>query len=169
MICVRISKNEMKKHKITLPDNETKTKYFYLFPESTVLHNLVKKSSKKNLNNLLKTHPEVEVITLKRGQWLEVEWNGCHIDYIDNKHVSTTFLRLIKAASAAKKTNDGSLISIHFGWILSDHLRLIDGVREGIKIQTLSEEDEQFEFADLFQDNETIEDIVKKNLQCELN
>jgi hypothetical protein len=55
----------MKKHKITLPDGETKTKYLYLFPESTVLHNLVKKSIKKNLNNLLKTHPEGEVITLK--------------------------------------------------------------------------------------------------------
>jgi len=159
----------MKKHKITLPDGETKTKYFYLFPESTVLHNLVKKSIKKNLNNLLKTHPEVEVITLKKGQWLEVEWNGCHIEYIDNKPISTTFLRLIKATASAKKNNDGSLLSIHFGWILSDHLRLIDGIKGGVKVQSLSEDDEQFEFADLFQDNETIEDIVKKNLQCDVN
>jgi hypothetical protein len=100
---------------------------------------------------------------------LEVEWNGCHIDYINNKPISTTFLRLIKATSSAKKINDGSLLSIHFGWILSDHLRLIDGIKEGVKIQSLTEDDEQFEFADLFQDNETIEDIVKKNLQCDVN
>jgi hypothetical protein len=159
----------MKKHKITLSDGETKTKYFYLFPESTILHNLIKKSSRKNLNNLLKTHPEVEVITLKRNQWFEVEWNGCHIEYIDNQHVSAAFLRLIKATSSPKKINDGSLISVHFGWMLSDHLRLIDGIKDGIKIQTLSEEDEQFEFSELFQDNETIEDIMKKHVQCDVN
>ena len=159
----------MKKHKITLAEDETKTKYFYLFPESVVLHNLIKKSSRKNLNNLLKTHPEVEVVSLKRGQWLEVEWNGCHIEYINNKHVSVEFLRLIKATSYPKRSNDSSLISVHFGWILGEQLQLIDGTKNGIKVQTLEKEDEQFEFAELFQDNETIEDIIKKNSEYEVN
>jgi hypothetical protein len=151
----------MKKCKITLAAGETKTKYFYLFPEANLLHTLAKKTAEKNLNSLLKHHPEVEVISLKRNQWLEVEWNGCDVAFINGKYVSTSFFRLAKAAYVSKKMDDSSLLSLHFGWMLSDHLRMVDQEINGIKVATLSEDDEQFDFSELFQDNETTEDILK--------
>lgn len=152
----------MKKCKITLEESGTKVKYFYLFPESSMLHSLVAASAKKNQDSLLRNHPEVEIVTLKRGQWLEAEWNGCHISYDDNNRpISASFLRLIKATSSPKN-KDGSLLSVHFGWILSDQMRFVDGVKNGLRTQTLVETDEQFDFSELFQDNETIEDIVKR-------
>jgi hypothetical protein len=153
----------MKKCKVSLSGEETKTKYFYLFPESSLLHSLVANSEKKNIINLLKKHPEVETVSLRRGQWLEVEWNGCHIDYSKPVPTSVSFLRLIKATMSPKRKNDGSLISVHFGWILTDHLRLIEGEKSGIQIKSLHDEDEQFNFEELFQDNETIEDLIKKS------
>ena len=151
----------MKKCKITLEEGGTKSKYFYLFPESSMLHSLVAASTKKNQEALLRNHPEVEIVTLKRGQWLEAEWNGCHISYEGGNTTSASFLRLIKAATTAKN-KDGTLLSVHFGWILSDHMRFVEGTRNGIHTTMLEDEDEQFDFSELFQDNETIEDLVKK-------
>lgn len=155
----------MKKCRVTLADAETKTKFFYLFQEPKLLHSLVCSTSRKNLDKLLKTHPEVELVSLKKGQWLEVEWNGCEIFYNGKSHVSTTFFRLIKAAYVPKKNSDSSLLSIHFGWMLSDHLRITDGEKNGIKIELLKLSDEQYEFSELFQDNETVEDMIKKQEQ----
>ena len=154
----------MKKCRVTLHELETKTKYFYLFPDSTTIHKLCRVTcgSTKELKKLLKSHPEVEVITLKKGQWLEVEWGGCHIFYEGNKPISTSFFRLIKATNIKKNVHDNSLVSIHFGWMLSEHLRMCDGYYSGMFITMLAEDDEQYEFSDLFQDNETIEDLTKK-------
>ena len=152
----------MKKCKIALEENETKAKYFYLFPESSMLHSLVAATTKKNQDSLFRNHPEVEIVTLKRGQWLEAEWNGCHIFYEKNgRPISASFLRLIKA-TANPKSKDGSLLSVHFGWVLTDHMRFVDGTKGGIRTQTLNDQDDQFDFSELFQDNETIEDLVKK-------
>lgn len=152
----------MKKCKITLEESGTKVRYFYLFPESSMLHSLAAASSKKNQDTLFRKHPEVEIVTLKRGQWIEAEWNGCHICYNDKKEpISASFLRLIKAA-VSPKNKEGTLLSVHFGWILSDQMRFVEGTRDGIKTQILEEVDEQFDFSELFQDNETVEDLIKK-------
>lgn len=157
----------MKKCKITLSQSGTKAKQFYLFPESSLLHSLILNANKKNLDFLLKSHPEVEIVTLKRGQWLEVEWNGCHVHWHNNCPISASFLRIAKASSTSKKKNEPSLISVHFGWILTNHMRLIEGDGyNDIHVSSMSEEDEQFDFSELFQDNETIEDIVKKYEQA---
>lgn len=126
-----------------------------------MLHSLVAASTKKNQDSLLRNHPEVEIVTLKRGQWLEAEWNGCHISYDGGRPISASFLRLIKAA-ASRSNKEGTLLSVHFGWILSDHMRFVEGSRNGIHTQVLEEIDEQFDFSELFQDNETVEDLVKK-------
>jgi hypothetical protein len=158
----------MKKCKVTLAPGETKTKYFYLFPDAALLHRLAQKTTEKNLNNLLKHHPEVEVVSLKRNQWIEVEWNGCDIHYESGRCISTSFFRLAKAAHTSKKINEGSLLSLHFGWMLSDHLRMNDQVCNGVKVATMLEDDEQFDFSELFQDNETSEDILKSAEQHEL-
>lgn len=155
----------MKKCRVTLADSESKTKFFYLFQEPRLLHSLACSTSRKNLDKLLRTHPEVELVSLKKGQWLEVEWNGCEIFYSGKNHTATTFFRLIKAAYAPKKNSDSSLLSIHFGWMLSEQLRVVEGEKDGIKVEFLRESDEQYEFSDLFQDNETVEDIIKKQEQ----
>lgn len=153
----------MKKCKITLPETGTKIKHFYLFPESTLLHSLVLNANKKNLEFLLKSHPEVEIITLKRGQWLEVEWNGCHVHWHNNSPISASFLRIAKASVSSKKKNEPSLLSVHFGWILTNHMRLAeDDTYAGVIVKDMTDVEEQFDFDDLFQDNETIEDMVKK-------
>ena len=153
----------MKKCKITLSEDGTKVKHFYLFPDSNLLHSLTVNSNKKNLDTLLKSHPEVEIVSLKKGQWLEVEWNGCHVHWVGGQPVSVSFLRIARVASSRRK-NDSSLLSVHFGWILTNHLRLIESNSlNGLSIKELSSKDEQFDFNDLFQDNETIEDIIKKH------
>lgn len=152
----------MKKCKITLEGSGARAKFFYLFPESSMLHSLVAASTKKNRDSLLRGHPEVEIVTLKRGQWLEAEWNGCHISYDgDGRPTSASFLRLIKAAINPKNA-EGTLLSVHFGWILSDDMRFVDGTKDGVCTRTLHDDEEQFDFSELFQDNETIEDLVKK-------
>jgi hypothetical protein len=154
----------MKKCRVTLHELETKTKYFYLFPDSTTIHRLYKNAggSTKELKKLLRSHPEAEVITLKKGQWLEAEWSGCHIIYEGSKPISTSFFRLIKATNIKKNLHDNSLVSIHFGWMLSEHLRMCDGYHDGTFVTLLSSNDEQYEFSELFQDNETTEDLIKK-------
>jgi len=151
----------MKKCKITIDNLAEKTKQFYLFPEPSILHTLVRKSTPKNLKNLLKNHPLVEVVTLRKGQWIEAEWNGCENYYENNSCVATSFLRLVKATYSAKRV-DNALLSIHFGWILSDQIRMLDRVHEGIRTELLTKEAEQFDFSELFQDNETTEDLIKK-------
>lgn len=149
----------MKKCKITLSDN-IKSKSLCLFPDAETLYSIVNAGSKRTLNGLLKSHPESEIITLKRGQWLEAEWNGCQNFFRGNYCTKISFVRIAKATSTKKK-NEGSLISVHFGWILNDHLKFSDGINNDLKTKNLNDYDEQFNFSDLFQDNETIEDILK--------
>jgi len=152
----------MKKCKVTLAEG-ARNKFFYLFPDAEIVQTLVEKSTKKSLAALFKSHPESEMISLKRGQWLEVEWNGCQISYFENKDIRINFLRLIKATNVPrKKSKEGSLVSIHFGWMLNDHLRFLEGNRDDMNVHVLKEYDEQFDFSELFQDNETVEDILKK-------
>jgi len=157
----------MKKCKLTIQDSAEKTKYFYLFPESALLHTLAKKSTSKNLKNLLKNHPLVEVVTLKKDQWIEAEWNGCDISYENGQCISTSFLRLVRATYKAKRV-DNALLSVHFGWIFSDQIKMIDRVHDGIKTEILTEKDAQFDFSELFQDNETTEDLIKKQALQEI-
>lgn len=153
----------MKKCRVTLPDLDKKTKHLYLLPDSSAVHEICKKSTDgRTLRKLFREHPETEIVTLKKGQWIEAEWGGCHISYASRDPISASFFRLIKATSFKKSFEDSSLISIHFGWMLSDHLRMCEGYFNGLIVNMLEKDDEQYEFSELFQDNETIEDLTKK-------
>lgn len=158
----------MKKCKVTLA-TKARQKNFYLAPDAETLYILTSTKPIKNHDSILKDHPDIEMVTLNSGEWLEVEWNGCQ-NIADGKNViRTNFVRLIKISKLSSGDDSDALISLHFGWLLSDHLRFINHRRNGVRVKVLNKKDEQYNFSDLFQDNQTIEDLFNEGKPTEIN
>lgn len=151
----------MKKCKITLAP-KAKQRFFYLALDADVLYFLSSGSSKRSIHTVLKSCPDIEVISLNPGEWIEAEWNGCQNIYEDNKPIRMNYVRMIKASKFSPKEESDSLVSLHFGWILGEQIKFIDHRKNGMKTTLLNENDEQFNFKELFQDNEMIEDLSEK-------
>jgi hypothetical protein len=160
----------MKKCKVTLALN-AKPRSFCLAPDAETLYLLSTKTIKSNDKNVklsLQLHPDIEIVTLRYGEYIEAEWNGCqnfHDEGIET--IRTSFVRLVRSSKSASETGPDS-ISVHFGWILSDHLRFTNHRRSGMRVKMLNEHDEQFNFNELFPDNLTIEDMIKEDRNLDL-
>jgi len=153
----------MKKCKVT-PSSNTKQKFFYLAPDAETLY-MISRCDKKKLIQSLKSHPDVEIISLKPEQWLEIEWNGCQNIY-DNSgrnFVKMNYVRMIKVTKLTSGDDSDSLISVHFGWMLSDQLRFTNYRNGGIRVKMLKPHDDQYNFLDLFHDNEILDNMMKKD------
>lgn len=148
----------MKKCKVTLAP-AAKQRFFYLSPDVETLYFLAARANKRSLASALKTHPDIEIVSLKPGQWIEAEWNGCQNVHDEGETLRLSFVRLIKAANFSPD-EPGTLLSVHFGWMYTDHLRFTSHRKNGMKVKVLVPEEEQFDFSELFQDNETIEDMI---------
>lgn len=157
----------MKKCKITL-DPGAKQKRFYLAPNAEMLYLLAATSTNKTIIKNLKSNPDVEAVNLDQDQWIEAEWNGCQNVQDDEGLTRMNYVRLIKVVKLTSGDDSDSLISVHFGWILGNHLKFGNYKKNGMKVKLLSMEDDQYDFSELFQDNETYEDIVKKDKEVNL-
>ena len=151
----------MKKCKVTL-SSKTKKRFFYLAPDAETLYFLSLKTNKKNIDSLLKTHPSIETVSINYDEFVEIEWNGCQNIFDGLRTTKMNYVRLIKASHGDQNTMSDSLISVHFGWIFSDNLKFTNHKKSGVRVKMLSTKDDQFNFDELFQDNETIEDMIKK-------
>ena len=151
----------MKKCKITL-EPRAKQKCFYLAPSAEMLYLVSAVSTKKKWIKNLRSNPDIDMISLDHDQWIEAEWNGCQNIRDDFDTVRMNFVRLIKIAKLTSGKDSDALISIHFGWILGNHLKFNNHKNSGMKVTLLSKDDEQYDFSELFQDNDTHEDITKK-------
>lgn len=158
----------MKKCKVTLAA-KAKQRFFYLAPDAETLYVLSNKTNSKNLSAILKKDPIIEKISLEPEQWLEVEWNGCQNIHDGVKTVRVNCVRLIKSCKLTTGDDSDSLVSIHFGWILNDHLRFTNYRKNGMRVKMLEKNDEQYNFDDLFQDNQTIEDMIKELENIDFN
>ena len=143
----------MKKCKVTLA-LAAKPKLFYLAPDAETLYLLTTKTIKDNVKRgvkeTLKFHPDIEIVTLKHGDWAEIEWNGCQNFHDDG--VETIRMNYVKIVRVTKTSTDSpESITVHIGWILAEHLRFVNHRKSGVRVKLLSEKDEQFNFEDLFQ------------------
>jgi len=78
------------------------------------------------------------------------------------------YVRLIKVVKLTSGEDSDSSISAHFGWMLGNQLRFGNYKKNGMKVKLLSKEDVQYDFSELFHDNETYEDILKKDKEADL-
>lgn len=151
----------MKKCKITLAP-KAKKRFFYLAPEAEMLYFLAITKNKKRVKTLLKSHPDIEAISLSPGQWIEVEWTGCQNINDGVETIRLNCVRIAKASKLSSKNDHDALISVHFGWMYGEDLRFINHRKSGMKVKMLDAIDEQFDFSELFHDNETLEDMLSK-------
>jgi len=154
----------MKKCKITLAPR-AKQKFFYLAPDAEVLYFLSAGLKPKAAHLMLKSCPEIEIVSLSHDQWIEVEWNGCQNIFEDNDTFKSNFVRIVKASKLSMSEESDSLVSLHFGWLLGDQLKFVTHKSSGMNVKMLTEEDEQFNFRELFQDNETPEEVINSSKQ----
>ena len=148
----------MKKCKVTL-STKSKQRFFYLAPDAETLYFLSLKSDKKNIDSLLMTHPSIEVVPLGHDEFMEIEWNGCQNIFDGIRITKMNYVRLVRGVNSSR---GDSIISVHFGWIFGDSLKFVNHRKYGVRVKMLSKKDDQFNFDELFQDNETIEDMIKK-------
>lgn len=150
----------MKKCKITLAP-KAKQRFFYLAPNASTLYFLAVSSSKKKVRALLKSHPDIDVISLSHGQWLEVEWAGCQNMYDGIETVRVNCVRLIRASKLSSSDDRDPMISAHLGWMYMDDLKFTNHRKAGMKVKMLETSDEQFNFAELFEDDEDFDATSK--------
>ena len=156
----------MKKCKITLAAS-AKQRLFYLAPDAEMLYLLATqtiKSKKKSLNGstILKSHPDIEIVSLSPDQWIEAEWNGCQ-NFHDEGYetIRVNCVRFVKVGRLSLTDEPDSMVSIHFGWMFNDHLRFVNHRRNGMRVKMLENKDKQFNFDELFPDNLTLEDMLR--------
>lgn len=155
----------MKKCKVTLA-LAAKPKLFYLAPDAETLYLLTTKTirdnAKRNVKDTLKFHPDIEIVTLKHGDWAEVEWYGCqnfHDDGVET--IRMNYVKIVKVSKAASDSPES--ITVHIGWILSEHLRFVTHRKSGVRVKMLSSKDEQFNFSELFQNSDDIEGSIQES------
>ena len=155
----------MKKCKVTIALNAG-PKHFYLAPDAETLYLLTTKTIEDNKGKkhkeLLQFHPDIEVVTLEHNEYAEIEWAGCqnfHDEGIET--IRTNLVRLAKASKLTSK-NSHNCISVHFGWILNDQLRFTNHRKSGVRVKMLEKKDKQMDFNELFQDEETMEEMMSK-------
>jgi hypothetical protein len=152
----------MKKCKITL-EQGAKKKFFYLAPNAELLYLTAAISTNKTIIKNLRSNPNVEEICLDQNEWIEAEWNGCQNVTDDFSTVRMNYVRLVKVSKlTSNQESDDALISVHFGWLLRDHLRFKNYKRNKTNIKMLNESEDQYNFSELFQDNKTPEDMLKE-------
>ena len=158
----------MKKCKITLAAS-AKQRLFYLAPDAETLYLFaiqMIKSKKKSLSGstILKSHPDIEIVSLSPDQWIEAEWNGCQ-NFHDEGYetIRINCVRLVKAGRLSLTDEPDSMVSIHFGWMFNDHLRFVNHRRNGMRVKMLENKDKQFNFDELFPDNLTLEDMLRQD------
>lgn len=151
----------MKKCKITLEPG-AKKKFFYLSPNAELLYLIAAVSTNKTIIKNLKLNPDVEMISLDQNEWIEAEWNGCQNVKDDFSTVRMNYVRLIKVSKLNNQKYDDSLVSVHFGWMIGEHLRFKNHKKNKMTVKLLEINEEQYDFSDLFQDNKTAEDILKE-------
>jgi len=149
-------------------DPGAKQKCFYLAPNAEMLYLLSATSTNKTIIKNLKSNSDIEIVNLDQEQWIEIEWNGCQNIYDDEGTTRMNYVRLIKIMKLTSSEDSNSLISAHFGWMLGNQLRFGNYKRNGMKVKLLSKEDVQYDFSELFHDNETYEDILKKDKEADL-
>jgi hypothetical protein len=153
----------MKKCKITL-DQGAKKKFFYLAPNAELLYLTAAISTNKTIIKNLKSNPDVEEICLDQNEWIEAEWNGCQNVTDDFSTIRMNYVRLVKVSKlTSNQENDDALVSVYFGWMLRDHLRFKNHKKNKLCVKLLESTDEQYDFSELFQDNETADDIIRNS------
>jgi hypothetical protein len=163
----------MKKCKVTLAP-KAKQRFFYLAPDAETLYLLATqtvKSKKKSLsmNAILKSHPDIEIVSFSPDQCIEAEWNGCQ-NFHDEGYetIRINCVRLVKSGRLSPNDEPDSMVSIHFGWMFNDHLRFVNHRRNGMRVKMLGKKDEQFNFDELFPDNLTLEDMLRQDETLDL-
>jgi len=155
----------MKKCKVTLALN-AKPKIFYLAPDAETLYlvatRTIKDDNKRNIKEILKFHPDIEIVSLKHGEWAEVEWNGCqnfHDDGIET--IRMNYVKMIKVSKPIPEVPES--VTVHMGWVLADDLRFTNHRKSGIRVKMLSKNDDQFNFQEIFQNVDDVENLVHES------
>jgi len=155
----------MKKCKVTLA-LAAKPKYFYLAPDAETLYLLttktIKDNTKRSAKETLKFHPDIEIVTMKHGDWAEIEWNGCQ-NFHDNgiETIRANYVKIVKVTKASVDSPES--ITIHIGWILCEQLGFVNHRKSGVRVKMLSKNDEEFNFKELFHDDENYDDEAQKS------
>jgi len=150
----------MKKCKITLEPG-AKKKLFYLASSAELLYLVSAISTNKTIIKNLKSNSEIEIITLDQNECIEVEWNGCQNVTDDFATTRMNYVRLIKI-SKSSLNNDDALVSVHFGWMLREHLRFKSYKKNKMSVKLMDFCEDQYDFSELFQDNKTHEDVIRE-------
>jgi hypothetical protein len=105
----------------------------------------------------------IDLCTFYDNEYVEVEWCGCEFSIEGNEYFRYDLVRMIRA----RPSQNGAdlILSIHYGWSMD----IFHEYSKHLQIKRYENETDGFDFEDVFNDIQTIDDLIPSTVNWSLN